>query len=73
MVEVYEFDDDSMCEDLLQSGVKQEDLNKVANNILSMLRLGKFIEYDENYIVGSISAMILKDTYGIDTIAKELI
>ena len=73
LVKVYVFDDESMCEDLLESGVEVEDLNKVADNILEMLRLGKFIEFDGSYITGNISAMILKESYGINTIIKELV
>ncbi len=67
MTKVYMFSYETMCLDLLNNNVRgEEDIEEVAEEVLGELRLGKIIEVDGSYVVGSITAFLLKEKYEIE-------
>jgi hypothetical protein len=65
MVEVYMFSYETMCLDLLDSGIKDSKIEVVADEIISELELSATISIDGTYIVGNVTAYLLREKYQI--------
>jgi len=72
MEKVYMFSYETMCLDLLKNNVK-EDIEELAEEILGELRLSNIIEIDDTFIIGSITSFLIKEKFGIECAAMELI
>jgi len=73
MTKVYIFNDDTMYEDLMENNIKEENIKEAARNIINELRMGKMIEVDDNYIVGSLTGYLLWDVYKVNVYEELLI
>lgn len=73
MTDVYIFNYETMEEDLLENDIKEEDLKETIDKILGELRLGKMIEIDENYIIGSMTSFLLLEKYSVRSYKEQLI
>ena len=73
MINVYTFNNDTMGEDLIDNGIKEEDVERVRQEIVNELHLGKVIEVEGNYIVGAMTATLLKEKYAINSYQETLI
>lgn len=63
MLKVYMFSQESMYMDLLDSEI--EDIESIASNIIAELELSKAIIIDGTYIIGNVTAFLLKEKYQI--------
>ena len=73
MQTVYVFNYDSMVSDLLDSNIKEEDVEEIIKQIVWELHMGKVIEIDGNFIVGILTAGLLLENYNINCYQELLI
>ena len=59
--------------DLNNGGIASFEIENVINGIIGELELSQVISLDGNYIMGSIGAFLLKEKYGIECAAMEII
>ena len=65
MAKVYMFSYETMCLDLLDIGIEDSKVEVVADEIISGLELSAAISIDGTYIVGNVTAFLLKEKYQI--------
>ncbi|MBZ9622893.1 hypothetical protein G9F71_008505 [Clostridium sp. FP2] len=73
MTKVYMLSYETMCLDLLNNNVKEEDIEEFVEEILGELRLINIIENDDSYVVGNLTAFLLKEKFGIECTEIQLI
>ena len=59
--------------DLNNGGIASFEIENVINGIIGELELSNVISIDGNYIMGSVGAFLLKEKYGIECAAMEII
>jgi hypothetical protein len=62
---VYMFSYETMCMDLLDSGIEDSKIEVVADEIISRLELSASISISGTYVVGNVTAFLLKEKYQI--------